>query len=144
MWTVAPYGAGMIDFGAERAVYQQLADLLRVSIRAGEIPPGGLLPSSRTLEQTHGVSRETVRRALAVLRSEGLVVTEPSYGTRVRAAEERERVPVPRGARVISRPATAEERRDLDVPLGGHVLVVVVGGRERGRYAADRTELTFS
>lgn len=144
MWIVGSYRAGMIDFQAERAVYHQLADLLRQRITAGEIEPGGLLPSSKRLEQEHGVSRETVRRALAVLRSEGLIVTEPSYGTRVRAAQERERVPVPRGARVVSRPATAEERRELDIPLGGHLLVVTVGGRERGRYAADRTELTFS
>ncbi|OKI47254.1 winged helix-turn-helix domain-containing protein [Micromonospora sp. CB01531] len=134
----------MIDFRAERAVYQQLADLLREQIVSGDVEPGGLLPSSTRLEQEHGVSRETVRRALAVLRSEGLVVTEPSYGTRVRVAEERARVAVPRGASVISRPATVEEREQLDVALGGHVLVVMVGGRVRGRYAADRTELTFS
>ncbi|MEU4367581.1 winged helix-turn-helix domain-containing protein [Micromonospora chersina] len=134
----------MIDFRAEQAVYQQLADLLRELITSEQVRPGEMLPSSKTLEQTHGVSRETVRRALAVLRGEGLVVTEPGYGTRVRMAEERERVSVPRGARVISRPATADERRELDIPLGGHVLVVTLGGRERSRHAADRTELTFS
>ncbi|TDC42111.1 winged helix-turn-helix domain-containing protein [Micromonospora sp. KC213] len=133
----------MIDFRAERAVYQQLADLLREEIASGRIGPGELLPSSKRLEQEHGVSRETVRRALAVLRGEGLIVTEPSYGTRVRVAEERKRVSVPRGASVISRPATAAEREQLDIPLGGHVLVVMVGGRVRGPvHAADRTELT--
>ncbi|MEK8108626.1 winged helix-turn-helix domain-containing protein [Micromonospora sp. M12] len=89
----------MVDFGSERAVYQQLADVLRALITSGAIRPGQLLPSSKVLEQTHGVSRETVRRSLAVLRAEGLVVTEPSYGTRVRVPEQRRQVAVARGRR---------------------------------------------
>ncbi|MEU5945161.1 winged helix-turn-helix domain-containing protein [Micromonospora sp. NPDC047465] len=133
----------MIDFRAERAVYQQLADLLREEITSGRIPPGGLLPSSTRLEQEHGVSRETVRRALAVLRSEGLVVTEPSYGTRVRVAEERRRVSVPRGATVISRPASSKERAERGLTLGEHVLVIAVGGRVVGVHAASAVELSF-
>ncbi|GAB3856474.1 hypothetical protein GCM10029963_52910 [Micromonospora andamanensis] len=132
----------MIDFGAERAVYQQLADLVRASIESGEIAPGGLLPSSKTLEQTYGVSRETVRRALAVLRAEGLVITEPSYGTRVREASERRRVSVPRGASIVSGPASHAQRQALGVPVGEHVLVVTMGGRVIGEYPASTTELT--
>lgn len=132
----------MIDPRAERAVYRQLADVLRESITSGQVRPGGLLPSSKMLEQTHGLSRETVRRALAVLRSEGLVVTEAGYGTRVAEPVDREQVRVPRGSEVISRPATPDERRELDVVEGGHVLVVSVGGRVRGTYPADRTVLT--
>jgi DNA-binding GntR family transcriptional regulator len=140
-----PYRSGVIDFGAagRRAVYQQLADLLRASIESGEIPPGGLLPSSKTLEQTYGVSRETVRRALAVLRAEGLVVTEPSYGTRVRVAEERRRATVQRGSTVVSVPASREQQERLGLSAGDHVLVVRLGGRVVAVHPASTTELTF-
>lgn len=124
-------------------MYQQLADLLRRMITSGQVGPGAMLPSSKTLEQTHGISRETVSRALAVLRAEGLVVTEGGYGTRVREPAERERVRVPRGATAISRPATNEEREELGIPVGGYVLVVEIGGRER-IFSADRTSLTFA
>ncbi|WP_431728265.1 GntR family transcriptional regulator [Verrucosispora sp. TAA-831] len=133
----------MIDFGAERAVYQQLADLLRTSIEAGEIPPGSLLPSSKRLEQTYGVSRETVRRALAVLRGEGLVVTESGYGTRVLVAEERRRVTVPRGATAVSVPASREQRDRFGLAVGEHVLVVSLGGRVVAEHPASTTELSF-
>lgn len=134
----------MIDPDSDRAVYRQIADDLRELITSGHIGPGRLLPSSRRLEQEYGVSRETVRRALEVLRREGLVVTESGHGTRVREQQPRDRVPVPRGASVISRPATPEERAEHDVAEGGHVLVVSLGGRVRGVYPTDRVELTCS
>ncbi|MEU7590653.1 GntR family transcriptional regulator [Micromonospora sp. NPDC049230] len=133
----------VIDPQSERAVYQQVADALRVSITSGVIAPGQLLPSSRTLEQTYGVSRETVRRTLAVLRAEGLVVTEPSLGTRVRVAEQRRQVSVARGSTVISRPATAAERAELGLPVGEHVQVISMGGRVTGVHPASRVELTI-
>jgi DNA-binding transcriptional regulator YhcF (GntR family) len=134
----------VIDPDSDRAVYRQIADDLRELITTEHIGPGRLLPSSRRLEQEYGVSRETIRGALNVLRQEGLVVTESGYGTRVREPEVRVMVPVPRGATVISRPATPDERAEHDITEGGWVLVVSLGGRERGTYAADRTELRFS
>lgn len=124
----------MIDFGAERAVYRQLADLLRDQITSGQIAPGDLLPYEGRLVQEYGVSRETVRRALQVLRVEGLVVTERGYGTRVVEERQREQVRVPRGARVRSRMPTAAEREELGIDLAAvvPVLVVTLGGRVRG------------
>lgn len=136
----------MIDFGAERAVYRQLADLLRDQITSGQIPPGDLLPFEGRLCQEHGVGRATVRRALQVLRLEGLVVTERGYGTRVVEEQAREQVRVPRGARVRSRMPTEAERAELGIEAGAvvPVLVITLSGRVRGVHAADRTELTFS
>lgn len=134
----------MISPDAERAVYRQIADELREQITSGHIGPDRLLPSSRRLEQEYGVSRETIKRALAILRGEALIVTERGYGSRVRGPSERTTVGVPRGSRVISRPATPEERRDLGIPEGGYVLVVTLGGRVRGTYPADTTELTVA
>ncbi|MEU8321177.1 winged helix-turn-helix domain-containing protein [Nonomuraea sp. NPDC048881] len=67
-------------------VYPQIADLVRERIRSGEFPPGGALPSEAKLCQVFGVARNTVRRGLAILEEEGLLVTVPSKG-RVVAGE---------------------------------------------------------
>jgi GntR family transcriptional regulator len=127
-----------------RVGYRQIADELRESITSGQLGPGAWLPSITRLQQEHGVARVTVRRALELLEREGLVEVEPSYGTRVREVPLREKVPTPRGVSVISRLATLKERRDLGIPEGGHVLVVTVGGRIRGVYAAAEFELTIA
>jgi GntR family transcriptional regulator len=62
-------------------VYRQLADILREQIETGELPPGTLVPSEATLQQEHGIARDTVRAAIRLLRDEGLVVTTPGKGT---------------------------------------------------------------
>lgn len=72
-----------IDHDAGTPVWQQLADILRSQIERGEIAPGKLLPSIRTLMQTYGVSDGTVKRAISALRSEGLVKSVTGRGTYV-------------------------------------------------------------
>ncbi|MYW00831.1 GntR family transcriptional regulator [Streptomyces sp. SID3343] len=68
------------------ALYQQLASAIRSDIRSGEYSPGSLLPSESALCERYGVSRPTVRQALAALRSEGLVIVQRGKGSFVRAA----------------------------------------------------------
>lgn len=68
----------------DRAVYRQVADLLRARIDSGALAPGDMLPSESVVIQRYGVSRTTVRLAVGILRSEGLVVTEHGRGTFVR------------------------------------------------------------
>ncbi|GAB3817549.1 GntR family transcriptional regulator [Micromonospora zhanjiangensis] len=120
----------------------QLADILRARLAAGEWAPGEPLPSETRLTQEYGVGRGTVRRAVALLRADGLVDVAPGRGTRVREPMERQRVSVPRGAEVTGRLPTPTERARLDIPEGVPVLVVSIGGRERV-YPADRTTLTI-
>jgi GntR family transcriptional regulator len=62
-------------------LYTQLADILRDMIESGELQPRGPLPSESYLQQEQGVSRGTVRMAVAILRDEGLVVTIGGRGT---------------------------------------------------------------
>lgn len=64
-------------------VYRQLANLLRESIASGKLAPGKPLPSESTLMGEHGVSRDTVRKAVGILRDEGLVVTVQGKGSYV-------------------------------------------------------------
>ena len=66
--------------------YPQIAGRIRDQIHTGQFPPGTVLPSEAELCRTFGVARNTVRRGLAILEDEGLVVTVPSKG-RVVAGE---------------------------------------------------------
>src|SRR5258705_11359156 len=60
--------------------YLSLADALRSRLAAGSFGPGGALPSEATIGREHGVSRVTVRRALEVLREEGVVTSRQGAG----------------------------------------------------------------
>ncbi|WAZ19543.1 GntR family transcriptional regulator [Streptomyces cinnabarinus] len=57
-------------------LYWRIATQLLDELRDGTIPPGERLPGERHLAQHYGVSRETVRQALEVLRHDGLVATD--------------------------------------------------------------------
>jgi GntR family transcriptional regulator len=62
----------------------QLANVLREMITSGALAPRTPLPSESYLQQEYGVSRGTVRTAVAILRNENLVVTIGGRGTYVR------------------------------------------------------------
>lgn len=64
--------------------YQRVVDDLRAEILVGSRHPGERLPSENELAEAYGTSRPTVRRALARLRAEGLIVTEQGRGAFVR------------------------------------------------------------
>ncbi|MGC3003203.1 GntR family transcriptional regulator [Streptomyces sp. G35A] len=57
-------------------LYRRIATELLDELRDGTIPPGERLPGERQLAGHFGVSRETVRQALQVLRQDGLVATD--------------------------------------------------------------------
>ncbi|WP_207782572.1 winged helix-turn-helix domain-containing protein [Phytoactinopolyspora limicola] len=71
----------MIDHWDPTPSYRQLASILRTRITSGEYGPGTQLPSEKHLTDESGLARETVRRAIKLLRDEGLVVTLPGRGT---------------------------------------------------------------
>ncbi|WP_037669964.1 GntR family transcriptional regulator, partial [Streptomyces afghaniensis] len=57
-------------------LYRRLAMELLGELRDGTVPPGERLPGERRLAGHFGVSRETVRQALELLRRDGLVATD--------------------------------------------------------------------
>lgn len=61
--------------------YRQLAALLRAEIERGDYPADEPLPSEHDLMERYEVARGTARRAIDVLREEGLVYTVPRRGT---------------------------------------------------------------
>ncbi|GHH88304.1 GntR family transcriptional regulator [Streptomyces capitiformicae] len=64
-----------IDRDSITPMYVQLASALRERIRRGEIPVGRRIPSHYELEQETGgaVSRRTIKSAIEVLATEGIV-----------------------------------------------------------------------
>ncbi|MEJ2599308.1 MAG: GntR family transcriptional regulator, partial [Anaerolineales bacterium] len=62
-------------------LYFQLAEILREQIQSGELNPGDRLPSERELNEQFGISRMTVRQALAYLTRDGVLVVKPGIGT---------------------------------------------------------------
>jgi GntR family transcriptional regulator len=76
-----PHG---IDHSSDRAAYRQIADRLREAMARGDLEPGEQLPSERALIEQYGAARGTVRQAIGILRSEGLVTVEHGRGAFVR------------------------------------------------------------
>lgn len=62
-------------------LYYQLESILREKINSGEWSQGRRLPPETELSQTYGVSRITVRQALASLVEEGLIERRQGRGT---------------------------------------------------------------
>jgi DNA-binding FadR family transcriptional regulator len=131
----------MIDPSADRAVFRQLADLLRDRIQSGQLGPGEPLPSELRLAQEYGISRTTVRQAIAQLRTEGLVTVDRPRGTFVRVPEQIEAVTLARGERVGARMPTDAERRMYRLGEGVPVLVVTATDGSTTVHPADRVQL---
>ncbi|MDQ1249630.1 MAG: GntR family transcriptional regulator [Actinomycetota bacterium] len=70
--------------GTTHARYTQIANDLRDQITSGQLQPGAPLPSQRHLAETYKASGMTVRQALDVLTTEGLITTRHGDGARVR------------------------------------------------------------
>jgi DNA-binding GntR family transcriptional regulator len=75
----------MADLGAAKPPYLRIAAELRDQIEAGVLGPGAQLPTITALADSHGVSINTVQKALGVLKAEGLIEGIAVYGTFVRA-----------------------------------------------------------
>jgi GntR family transcriptional regulator len=58
------------------------ADLMR-AIEGGRLPAGCLLPSETQLQETYGVSRATIRKAVEGLAAMGVVIKQQGVGTYV-------------------------------------------------------------
>ncbi len=63
-----------------RAPYLQLADILRERITSGEIPVGRRMPSLAELEQEFDLARNTLKKAVDVIKDEGLIEFSPGRG----------------------------------------------------------------
>ncbi|WP_030926873.1 GntR family transcriptional regulator [Streptomyces sp. NRRL S-646] len=97
-------------------LYWRVATQLLGELRDGTVPPGERLPGERQLAGHFGVSRETVRQALEVLRRDGLVATDR------------------RGSHATLPGLPVETTSSLTFPVGARVA---------DAYAVDRATVTW-
>ncbi|PZQ70036.1 MAG: hypothetical protein DI563_18845 [Variovorax paradoxus] len=105
-----------------QSLHARLRDALRADILEGRLRPGDKLASESEMQAEHGVSRITVRQALAALQADGLIVKLHGKG----AGRSRQRRPWPHscscapGSRSTScRPcATSTASRSRSTPPG--------------------------
>lgn len=71
--------------------YLRIADALRTEIQAGRPEPGERLPAETALLERFGVSLPTLRQAISVLRTEGLLEARHGVGTFVKVSRRRQR-----------------------------------------------------
>ena len=62
-------------------MYRRIADLLRGKIESGELAPGAQLPTETALMKQYGASRNTIRSAINMLTTLGLVEARAGQGT---------------------------------------------------------------
>ncbi|GAV25202.1 GntR family transcriptional regulator [Carboxydothermus islandicus] len=70
-----------IDKNSVIPVYYQLARIIERDIFEGRLKPGDAIPPENELVRRYGISRMTVRRAIAELINSGLVYTQKGKGT---------------------------------------------------------------
>lgn len=72
--------------GGRQPLYAAVSELLMKDIASGKYKPSTTLPTEQELTELYGVSRQTVRQALRVLRDRGMISSHPGIGTIVRSA----------------------------------------------------------
>jgi len=121
-------------------LYRQIQAALRERVRSGALRPGGQVPPEPELMAEYGVSRATVRQALAGLLAEGLLEIRRGLGTYVTArrfehtiggfysfSREIERHGLQPGTQVLDLrklPATDSVAEPLAVPTGTEVVAL--------------------
>jgi DNA-binding FadR family transcriptional regulator len=131
----------LIDHRGDRDRYRQLADLIGEDIRSGKLKPGVILPSQFLLGIQYDLGIDTVRRALGVLRAQGLVHTVRGEGTRVRSSPQDMVVPLDCDDRVRARLATEQDLHGWGFTRGVPVLEIHRANGNREVHPGDRTEL---
>lgn len=125
------------DLGPQsRRVYTSL----REDIMRGEYPSGSVLPSYMTLAVQFGVAAMTVRKALAQLEHDGLIILRQGRGTYVQIPSPPAVLIVdddPEMRDVLRRHTNAAGYRGLDVESGEAALAVLEGERAVGLVISD-------
>jgi len=72
-----------VDRSSRTPLHVQLAQQLEAAIQGGELPVGSRLSNEVDLAEAYGLSRPTVRQAIARLVDQGLLVRKRGVGTQV-------------------------------------------------------------
>src|SRR6058998_1169658 len=119
-----------------RALYEEVAELLRQRIFNRELAPGSWIDELKLAEE-YGISRTPLREALKVLAAEGLVTMKVRRGAYVTEVSEQDLREVYHllallesdAAGVVAKQGSAEELKELDALHAE--LEAAVGDRDR-------------
>jgi GntR family transcriptional regulator len=81
MGNITPIAPPLDRLSTAVPLYSQIAASLMDRIAAGKLAPGSRLPPERELSQMLGVNRMTLRQALHVLETQGLLIRRQGDGT---------------------------------------------------------------
>jgi len=71
----------MIDYKSRTPLYQQIVENVERLGLAGLLPPGGQLPSVRSLAMALSINPNTIAKAYAELESRGVIYSRPGRGS---------------------------------------------------------------
>src|SRR6266508_1054995 len=114
-------GSNGMAFGPRssgEAKYHQVADRIRAAIQSGELRPGQALPTEKQLAAQYGVSRPTVRSALATLRAEGLIDAQQGRGAFVRLRPATRRLQAPQLSDAVTQSTHAPDAQQHIIEAG--------------------------
>jgi GntR family transcriptional regulator of arabinose operon len=125
----APVDNGFVDHAPP--AHRRISDDIAARVQSGQYPTGARLPSEPRLAAEFGVSRGTLRQALASLRQGGYLDSIPGRGTfvrgpRPRVLESRRRV-VGLIVPSVTRPALPEVLTAIEDELHGRGYSLLVG-----------------
>jgi DNA-binding LacI/PurR family transcriptional regulator len=88
--SLRPIDSDTLATGKQRTKYQRVFDHLYAEYRAGRLSPGQALPGEAKLSEILGVSRNTLRHALAKLEDDGMVERVHGRGTFFTSEQQRD------------------------------------------------------
>jgi GntR family transcriptional regulator len=106
-----------IDPTDPRSPSKQIAAALRTAIDDKVLAPGSKLPSEGDISEQYGVSKQTAREAVRVLKNEGLVLGQTGRGVFVRTSPPLRRLGVERFSRAKRTAGLAAQKSEA-VALG--------------------------
>jgi GntR family transcriptional regulator len=120
------------------------ANRLREEIIRGGLVPGDKIDGETSLAERYGVARGTVRRALDMLRAEGLLVSRHGHGTFVASVPVVRAVTLRPGDSARARLPDDAEREKRGLPPGVPLLTVTRADGGVEYYDASLTDVHMS
>jgi len=126
--------------GIEPSKTRQVYLVLRDRIAGGRVERSGALPGEQALAAEHGVSRVTVRRALAELEREGLISRRRGAGTVVNGGDRGTKPIVADVADVLANLVAMGRQTDVRLLAFDYVTPPETIGAALGLMAGERTQ----
>jgi DNA-binding GntR family transcriptional regulator len=133
-----------IDLEGIVPAYLQVASNVRWHIIQWQLPVGSPLPPENDLADLFGVSRDTVRRALVILRTYGMIGTRRGAGHFLKSRPDMQHVTVGPGSRItaVMRAAKSAEAMAALTPEGRSLYSPVITVEEPGKPPAHYDSAT--